>query len=272
WRARRRGAEADERALTAVVAWFGVLFLVFSAMPPKRDLYLLPIYPAAALVCARVVARAERGELRLARGWGVASGAVWGLLGFVGLATFVALLWLGAPRLSGETTEFEKAAAFATAHPTGIVLSFLALLAGGVTALLAFARSQHARGFDALGLATCAALALATVLVVPAIDPLKSARLLAEELAARPEQPSAIPCVGVQPEGYRFYGRVPAVTEELEPALVREGPQFLALVTAKHWNTLSETQRARFRVLGGRSVGSRDVLVLGAAAATDDRR
>lgn len=267
WRERRD--PGHDRAVRAATVWFLVLFVVFSAMPPKRDLYLLPVYPAAALIAARLLARHERGEIGLARTWGIVSAALWMLIGLAGLAAFVGVGWLGAPSSPEDATDFDTVAAFATANRSGIVAVFLALLAGGSVALRAFARGRNVRGLDALGFSTCAALALAAVLVVPALDPLKSARLLAEELAARPEKPSAIPCVGVQPEGYRFYGRVPAVKGELEPALAREGRQFLALVTAKSWKTLTETQRARFRVLGGRSVGSRDVLMLGAA---DDRR
>ena len=76
---------------------------------------------------------------------------------------------------------------------------------------------------------------------------------------------ASIPCVGVQPEGYRFYGRVPTTKEPILPALDRDGAQFLGLISRKHYDALPPELRARVRVLDARNVGSRDVLVLGAA-------
>ncbi|MBK7874609.1 MAG: glycosyltransferase family 39 protein [Planctomycetes bacterium] len=287
WRAWRGHRRIDDRALVAVAVWFAVLFLVFSAMPPKRDLYLLPIYPAAALLAARAVAQALRGEAPLARAWGLVSGGLWALLGVAGLGA-VLVLASRAPA-GAPANDLDEAAAFVAAHALGLAAVFAALLVGGALATAAFLRGRLVRGLDSIALASTVALTLAALFVVPAVDPLKSARALAEELAARPEKPTEIPCIGVQPEGYRFYGGVPAVKlsaqpaaspaeraltveEQLETVLAREGEQFLALVAEKNFATFPETLRARLRVLGSWSVGSRDILVLGAPERAGEAR
>jgi hypothetical protein len=138
-----------------------------------------------------------------------------------------------------------------------------AVLVGG--AVLAW-RAQHDLRAQSLRLALTLALAVAVAALslVPSINRFKSARLLAEAVAKRPEKPARIPCVGIQPEGYRFYGRIPAVREPLEVALEREGRQFLALVREPDFDKLAPGLRERLVVLERAQVGSRDILLLGA--------
>ena len=46
-------AARAEAWLVRSACWFLVVLLIFSIIKPKRDLYLLPIYPAFALIAAR---------------------------------------------------------------------------------------------------------------------------------------------------------------------------------------------------------------------------
>jgi hypothetical protein len=90
---------------------------------------------------------------------------------------------------------------------------------------------------------------------------------VALELAARPEQPTAIGCYGVQPEGYRFYGdgRVPTVRGQgLAGDLAREGDDFLALVHSDEWTTVDPALKARMRIVAEHQVGSTTFVVVGA--------
>lgn len=241
----RRGEEGDHGLLLAL-AWVVPLFLFYSAIPPKRDLYLLPIYPAAALLAARPLAGAmERG--RLPRWVSVPTAAVLAILG-LGLT------------LSGFFTD-----ALPGLPWRGPVVG-APLLAGGLAALV-WSRRADARGWAASVLAGwCAFGVLMALVVFPPLDPLKSARGLALEIAARPERPRDIPCVGVQPEGYRFYAGVPTVrARSLEPALERDGADFLALVLDDVWKRMDPTVKSRCRVLIDRRVGGKRALLLGAA-------
>src|SRR5262249_32087397 len=109
---------------------------------------------------------------------------------------------------------------------------------------------------------------VAALWLVPRIDPEKSARELARIVADRPEKPSHVVCLGVQPEAYRFYGRVPAVKGDLRQALEQEGASFLALVRRSDYEHLDPALRARLAILRNDRGGVREILLLGAAPAT----
>lgn len=226
-------------------SWFAVILLAFSVITPKRDLYILPLYPAIALLCAREFAQAQRAQ-RLTRWVSIACAGVL-LVAGVGLVV--------APHFAPQLAPYRAG---------GAAMGGALAIAGA--AAIAFARRGNVAAWARSIFGGFAAAAfLFAILLVPSINPEKSARELAHFLAARPERPTAIACVGVQPEGYRFYGGVPTVKEELVTALDREGAQFLALVNEKHYKRLPSEVRARVRILEATSVGSRDVLVLGAA-------
>lgn len=259
WRARRAGADFD-RGILLAAAWFLTLFLFFSLIPPKRDLYLLPAYPAAALLAARAI------RVRLATGGSlgavvVSSAAVLGLMGLASAA-------LGPVALARPIAGLDRGAL-----ELGLrgALAGLPLMAGALWVI----RARRAPGPSAalgrvlwvwsLGLAS-AGLAL-----LPVVDRAKSARDFAALVAARPERPTEIPCVGVQPEGYRFYGAIPTVRSS-DPGrwLAREGREFLALVSERRWPGLGG--RERYRVLAETRVGSRRVFLLGADPALAARQ
>jgi len=264
WRARASvPLDAGMRARLALSLWFLVLFAVFSAMPPKRDLYLLPLYPAAALLAAAALDELVASG-RVPRRIGLPVPLLWSLLGLAGLAGGLATLLVDGPGALSSSSALAESWPLLLELRAGLSAVSALLLAGGTASLLLAWRRRPAA--LELGAATLiAAVALAAVLVVPRVDRLKSARELALQVAARPERPSRIACVGVQPEGYRFYARLPTVKEELAPALEREGRQFLALITRPAFERLPPELRARVVVLASRSVGARDVLVLGAS-------
>lgn len=240
WRRGQRGETQAARLWLS--AWFLLTLLVFSIIPVKRALYLMPIYPAAALLIgAEIALLADRGQLSRWIRWPAAL-----LLGLVGAAA------LALAPFHAELEGLRSGAALVGA-----------VLVGG--AVLAW-RAQHDLRAQVRALACTIALAVlaAAIALVPGINPVKSARLMAETVAARPERPTRIPCLGIQPEGYRFYGRIPAVREPLETALEREGAQFLALVREDDYAKLPEPVRMRTRELFRAQVGSRDILLLGA--------
>ncbi len=61
WRARR------EPAVAFLLAWIVPIWLLFEAVPTKLPHYVLPVYPAIAILVAVAI---ERGELAITRGWG----------------------------------------------------------------------------------------------------------------------------------------------------------------------------------------------------------
>lgn len=247
WRARR---DPGERELVRVALWFGVLVVFFSLVPNKRDLYLLPAYPAAALLAARGLAQDVRaGRWTAGLTWSVASG----------LAAVVVAGLAAGPLAAREGLELPGIAW------RGLAVALTAL-AGLVLVLRARRRRRALELVGAGALGWSAVLLVVALLVLPVVDPLKSSEELGRWLAARPERPRAIPCWGVHPEGYRFYGGVPAVEleGELATARAREGDDFLALVRRERWEQLPPAERARLRILRETRVGGREVVVVGA--------
>jgi peptidoglycan/LPS O-acetylase OafA/YrhL len=250
WRGLRREgtghSSADGFALAA--GWMLSQLVFYSVIPPKRDLYLLPAYPAAALLAAGALAQFWR-RRRLPSWIGIGSPLV---LLVVGSA--LSLVWLATDQVGGLWWR-------------GPLIG-LPLVAGGILAVTWLKRGRLERWAVAILASWCAFGVLLAVAGLHPINPLKSARQLAVELVERPERPSEIPCWGVQPEGYRFYsdGRLPVVSsDDLAGALNREGPEFLALVRRAIWLSVDPYLKARLRVLLERQVGGKDIVVLGAA-------
>jgi len=245
WRERRDDTSARDGLLLAAV-WLTALFIFYSIIPPKRDLYLLPAYPAAALL----------------GGWVVADGIRRGALSrWVTWTASLPLVVLGAALCVVSTATDELPGLVWRGPAVG-----LPLLVGGIASLAAL-RTGPGRWARTVAIAWATFAVAVAVVVMPPMDPLKSARGVALELAARPERPTAIGCYGVQPEGYRFYGdgRVPTVRgQSLAGDLAREGDDFLALVHSDEWATVDPALKARMRIVAEHQVGSKTFVVVGA--------
>ncbi|MEY2746335.1 MAG: hypothetical protein RL112_1377, partial [Planctomycetota bacterium] len=253
WRTRRDDAEAA-RNLRFVAWWLALTLVVFSAIPVKRALYLLPAYPAAALLAADELAwRSAQGAWRR---WMVRAPAA--LLCVAALVLALA----GAAALAPALVAAQPRLAELRPHAVGLLAVAAAL---GVFGRLAWRSGAEARGVDHLVHAMGTGLLAAALFVAPALDEVKSARLLALDVAALPQKPGWIPTRGVQPEGCRFYGGVPTTRSgDLAAALDEHGARFLALVEEREHAKLEPALKERVVVLLRRRVGSRDVVVLGA--------
>lgn len=252
-----------DAGLARAGAWFLGLLMAFSLSPEKRDLYLLPAYPAAGLLGARWIAQTWRAQRRAA--WVVAPLPL--VLMLIGAALAAAPLW--SSRLPTEVGTW-------TWQPAAVGLP---LVVGGAWALREGLRARHASASVVLAFGLAIAASVAALTAFPRIDPMKSARGVAQVLRGRTERPTAIPCVGVMPEGYRYYSGLPVVhgpnvdhsladpIADQERRFLRlavdEGDDFLALIQDKDFNRWSESTRARFGVLHSQSVGLRQVLLIG---------
>lgn len=82
WSAARRGTDRGDRAGAVddaygnrvardadrfALAWLGVALVAFSVSPAKRDLYMVPVFPAAALLVGRLAAKVTADSSLLAR-------------------------------------------------------------------------------------------------------------------------------------------------------------------------------------------------------------
>jgi 4-amino-4-deoxy-L-arabinose transferase-like glycosyltransferase len=194
----RRGGE-PARAWRLLTVWVLVPFLIFSASSGKRGLYLLPAFPALALMLGRALDRwSSKGELR-----------IWAVRGFVvanvSVVSFaLAIAWSGGIE-AGVYPRFgispAAALAFASAGAIGLVAGLV--LARGL--------GRPTGVFEAaVGSALALELVLFTI-VYPGYDPEKSPRPVAT-LAAGLTSPGE--AVGIFDDeglagGILYYGNRP---------------------------------------------------------------
>ncbi len=175
WHAYRRlreGAE-DRPAVRFLLVWFGLYFVFFSCAGTKLPNYILPAYPAVALLVGHLLERWRSGLVDLPA-WLVRTALACLALG--GVAVTVALLAAGGmiPVQALRGRVFPEALAWA---PLGAVL-----VGGAVVAALLFERG--ARG-GVLGAVAVTAVLFAAPLVgwgLAAIDPHKASRGLVASL------------------------------------------------------------------------------------------
>jgi len=253
WRQWKERAQTPiDRGLIRAVLWLAVLVVFYSIIPPKRDIYLLSAYPAAALLAARTLAHRIR-KNHLGHWAGLVTAAIVGLLGAA---------------LSGSAFFLDQLPGLWWRGPAAgiplIVAAVAASWVGGHERVGLWARSI-AGGWLVFSI-------MAGIVLFPPLNSLKSSRGLAMELAARQEKPVEIPCLGrVKPGGFRFYGGIPTVpAEEFLSHLERDGQDFLGLANNKQWNELTEEQRAPFDVAGKRQVGGKIFVIVVAASQSGD--
>jgi 4-amino-4-deoxy-L-arabinose transferase-like glycosyltransferase len=181
-----------------LVVWMVMIVLFFTISREKRGLYILPAVPPAALLLGDLWRRLRYGER--AAGWGVKAGLI--LPAVVFLAMGILPWWLarhpqpGTPDLARALLWLSVPAALGGA---GILVSLLRRRFAGALALVA-----------ATGLAVLLAYAHT---VQPAMDPAKSGRALALELARQARPGDAVGMLDWRAR-YLFYSGI--VMEELQ--------------------------------------------------------
>jgi len=252
----RRGSSSTSRDNGAwmAAAWMSVLFVFYSLIPTKRDLYLLPAYPAAALLAARLLGQAIRRKNMSA--WSGLTGPLVLMLVAAGL--------IAAPIATDEMPDLTARAPF-----IGVPM-----LVGAVTAIVLYSKRRIRRWALAVAATWFCFAFLAAALLFPPLNTVKSTRNLALEIAALPQKPPEVPCLGdVRPDGFRFYAGVPTVRDNDEAtrdrvfleALDRDGPQFLGLITVRRLEKIPTADRRKMRQLFSRKVGDKDIVVVTAA-------
>jgi len=193
WMGRRAvfTAEPDESARRAwrfLLAGVATSLVFFSISSGKRGLYLLPIFPATALLTADALLRWLAGRARLPRAFGVGTVLVLALLLAVGAESIAA--GLGRPLFVKPDRIAELNLTFLLAFGCGLVGVALAGLAAGVL----WARNRMPTvAFPGLVAGTVAAVELAMfLLLLPALEPIQTLR------------PTAVAAGHLTPEGQRI--------------------------------------------------------------------
>ena len=246
-------AEGRKKEFIFVLFWFAIIFVFFSVAKAKRELYLLPLYPAAALMVGNLLAELPLGadgtEKRISS------------IPLMVLIIVLALTAISLPIVAALKGSFYLE------HPWEIGL-ITALIAGG-GAFLAF-RAHHNRRRDLPFYIICAAIFALTLYgaarIFPEINRYKSARPLSQAIvsAMRPGDQLGI----YQLEGANFiyytgYNQMRWLEEEGKLKEFLRSPQrVLCIMRERHYKLLQQDATLAIFVVATGQVGSKHLVVL----------
>jgi 4-amino-4-deoxy-L-arabinose transferase-like glycosyltransferase len=247
WYALGQRARADTEAGAAyrfLWCWIAVYVVFFSLAGTKLPNYVLPMYPAAALLLARFLVRWGRGAAEPSR-WVVHAG----LLGFalVGVATAVGLFVVGGalplPFVRGQRLPGVEAWAAAGAVP----------VAGAAVAAWLARRPRRGPALAALGTAAVAFLGLAAAGGVAAVDVYKAPRPLARAIQhQQTEREMRVVCYRYFQPSLVFYARRQVTlltTEEQVLEYLRYPVEVFLVLPAADWEQLQTQVRSPCRLV-----------------------
>lgn len=218
WRQRQPGRSAEVFCL----AWLLGGWVLFEVARTKLPHYTLPLYPAAALVCARALldAGAWRGLLRGRVGRGALAGWIV-LTGMLALVLPIGLIWAGGWR--------------ASAAQTVVLGGLLTLVAGLLVLLVGLLRRRRfvAAQLAGVGIAAVGYIAVFQ-LILPNLSALwLSSRIVAHVRAVDPAGVRPLAACGYEEDSLVFLtrGRVQRLRETELPGWLEEHPDGLAIVT-----------------------------------------
>ncbi len=245
--------EPEKRvAFLLLFVWFMVIFLFFTLSKGKRELYLLPLYPAAALIVGKYL------EDFLSQETGHFSRR-WITLPLYGLMALSVLAGAAAPVVISKK--------FPSYLPYSLPMAFL-FIGGGVT-LFYFNRMKRYYALFFLIAGIVAGGFFYTLRVVfPLVNPYKSARFICQEITSRIQPGERLGVYGGFGTGpYNFYtGIVPIhemeKKEELFAFLQSTGRVF-CLLQFRDFSVLQTMKEApAFAFLSRRKVGGDDIVLI----------
>jgi 4-amino-4-deoxy-L-arabinose transferase-like glycosyltransferase len=233
--------------------WFAVVFVFFSIAQAKRELYLLPLYPAAALMAGNLVAEFPLG-----------AGGAQRRISSIPFMILIIVLALTA--ISLPIVAYLKGGYYLE-HPEEIGV-ITALIAGG-GALLAFLAHRYRRR-DLPFYIICATILVLSLYgahrIFPEINRYKSARPLAQAIvnAMRPGDQLGI----YQLEGANFiyytgYNQMRWLEEEGKLREFLRSPQrVLCIMRESHYKILQQDPALAISVVASGQVGSKHLVVI----------
>jgi 4-amino-4-deoxy-L-arabinose transferase-like glycosyltransferase len=257
WRARRTIDRRDPRLFALL--WIAVVFAPYAVATSKRSVYLLPLYPAVALLLGWFGAELVRGQLAvrwlrpvlMVFGWGLA--VIAGVLALsagahlLGLPVLDSIAPLLDARAAADVRRIARAASGGNAE-----LSIL--LAGACAAgiVLAIAAMLRRWGVALAAIVACtAALTIAIrTIILPAVGQGYTRRQFAEALRRTVGEPSRIAISGLD-YGTLFYwgAAIPSYDPNRDP----EPPPYL-LLSETDWVHMTPLERRRYRRVAGLTI------------------
>jgi 4-amino-4-deoxy-L-arabinose transferase-like glycosyltransferase len=249
------GLSAKERKKEFIFAffWFAIIFVSFSLFRAKRELYLLPLYPAASLMVGYLLAKLPLGtkgaRQRLAS------------IPFAILVITLALAAISLPIVAAVVGRFYLE------HPWEIgVIGALIAGAGGYYIFLAL--RHHRRDLAVyIIVATVFALGLyGAIRILPEIDRYKSARPLAQTIISAMRPGDQIGFYQLEEANliyYMGYNQVRWLEKEGEfKEFLRSPQRVICIMRERHYDLLKEDPTLSLSVVATGQIGSKHLVVV----------
>lgn len=255
WRKRSQGYVRDPR--TFVITWVLVVFAFYAIPASKRGVYLLPLYPALALLLACSFESLLRGELRfrLLRFTLILAGAF--LAAVCGVAAFgaaghavsipvVPAICSMLPMAGGA--DLQRTGLVLSAHAETLAVCFAAAAGASVLILLAARRRWWRLTFGAI-LLTVGILAVSVrCVILPEVAKERTRRNFVAEVRSTLAEPNQLSAYRSFDYGMVYYWGKPIPMEHIR--LSASGPRYLVM-SESQWTRLSKEERRSYERLPG---------------------
>ena len=246
-------AKGRSREFMFTFFWFLVLFVSFSLFKGKRDFYLLPLYPAAAVMVGylwnALSERPGRVEKKLFT------------VPLLLMALVLVLAAIGAPVVAAiKGPQYLK-------NPWEIgIVSGLIMGVGGFLCFLAYHYRRLDRSLYIIVAMMCVFGLYATTRIFPEINPIKSARPLSQSIVSVMKPGDQLGVYQLEGSEYNYYTGLANITrteteEELSDFL--HSPQrVFCILRDRHYEGLKEAFSVRVSVILTGRVGHRHLVVI----------
>ncbi len=237
------------------LAWFAGVFLFFSMWSCKRSLYLLPLYPAAALLLAKFFADTVRTATAASpRVLTIPFGLLCGLLACCAI-------------LGAAVFAFGLEALQPVRHAAGTLYAVSAvLICGGMLGILLLRRSARpALMLGHVTMVTAVALFMLITLIFPAVNGIKSGRFFSERIRERVGPDDRL-SAAFEPEMFNYFLHrypIPFVQDDqaLRRTILAPAKNYILMKKGKH-NRLPEDLRANLSLLDRQTIGHQEYVLL----------
>ena len=235
-----------------LLVWSIVIFVFFSLSKGKRELYLLPLFPAVSLLVGKLWDDAISSSMeRFRMEW----------------ITVPLYAWMGLTLVAGAAIPWVVSTRFPSYLPYGLPLAFL--FVGGSLVMFVLLRSKNYCAIFFLLIGIMAGGFFYTMRVVfPLINPYKSARFISEEVTSRIQPGEKLGLyVGVGSGPYNFYtGIVPISELKGQEALIdflRSSERVFCLVRFSDFSQLQTAEESpKVQFIARRGVGGEDMVLI----------
>jgi len=257
WRARRTLDRWDPRLFSSL--WLLAVFAPFAVAPSKRSVYLLPLYPALALLLGWWARELVRGGLQVRWLHAGLAAVAWVLAAALGLlAVLAGAQAVGLPLLDSVTPFFGGRTAFdiagvaaAIPHHPGFVYALVIASAAAVAMGVGAGLRRWGTALVAMFACTAAVVIAVRAAILPAIAEAYTRRTFAAGLGRVVGDRSALYTVEALDYGTLFYWGEAVPTYDPERA---ETVAPFLLLPEYQWIHMSPGERGRYRRVPGLSI------------------